>query len=532
MYNRIDVMRRVLFICLFFLCAIESIPAQETDILVTKGIHVTSGAASGYIPDRVCAMCHTKIYRTYEEVGMARSFYRPVADRFIENFEKNRFYHAHSKMYYEMSRRDDRLFFKQYQKNAEGEPVNVFETGVDWIMGSGNHSRVYFYRTGAGEMYQLPLAWYTQDGEWGMAPGFDRSDHQGVTRRVRRECMFCHNAYPDVPAGSDLYESPQVFPEQLPEGTGCQRCHGPGAEHVRIVFSGELEPETVRAAIVNPARFSPERRDEICFQCHLRPAVTFFGPRRFQRGDYSFRPGEPLSDYLLHMEIKEEGKEQIDRFEINHHPYRLRQSRCFTGSKGALNCLTCHDPHRKIAVEKRAEHYRAACLTCHQPDHCTANKNKEIITEGKDFSDCVSCHMPRRRTRDVVKVVMTDHLIQRPRGGKELLAPLKESEPVIVDAYFLNPAQAPSGDEGEIYRTVAILRAGGGAAAVDRLKMLLDRTRSTELVPYLDLAKGQLGLRRYADVGEALKMILDKVPDHVPAHEMMVIALAGDEPGG
>lgn len=532
MHACIDLITAVLTLCLFIVWTASPVSAHETDILAMRGIRVTGGAAPGYIPDRVCAVCHTKIYRSYGEVGMAKSFYRPAADRFIENFEKNRFYHAPSKMHYEMIRRDYRLFFKQYQAGADGEPVNVFETTVDWIMGSGNHSRVYFYRTGAGELYQLPLAWYTQDGEWGMSPGFDRPDHQGVTRRVRRECMFCHNAYPDVAAGSDRYEAPQVFPEEIPEGTGCQRCHGPGAEHVRIVYSGEMEPETVRGAIVNPARLSPERRDEVCFQCHLQPAVAFFGPRRFQRGDYSFRPGETLGDYLLHMDIKEEGKERIDRFEINHHPYRLRQSRCFSGSNGALNCLTCHDPHRKVAAENRAEHYRAACLTCHQPEHCTVKKNNEIKTEGKDLSDCVSCHMPPRRTRDVVKVVMTDHLIQRFPGGKESLAPLKETEPVIVDAFFLNPSQAPAGDEGEIYRTAAILRAGGGASVVDRLKMLLDRTKSTQLVPYLDFAKGQLGLRRYAEVGETLKMILEKVPDHELAREWMVITLAGMNRGG
>lgn len=529
---RLGIIIRVISVCFFILWTVGQAAARETDILETRGIRVTGGAAPGYIPDKVCAVCHTKIYRSYGDVGMAKSFYRPAADRFIEDFEKNRFYHAPSKMVYEMSRRENRLFFKQYQAGVDGEPVNIFETAVDWIMGSGNHSRVYFYRTGAGEMYQLPLAWYTQDGEWGMSPGFDRPDHQGVTRRVRRECMFCHNAYPDVPAGSDFYEAPQVFTEELPEGTGCQRCHGPGAQHVRIVYSGELEPETVRAAIVNPARLSPERRDEICFQCHLQPAVAFFGPRRFQRGDYSFRPGEQLGDYLLHMDIKEEGKEQIHRFEINHHPYRLLQSRCFTGSKGALNCMTCHDPHRKIAAENRAAHYRAACLTCHRAEQCKVSNTNEIKTEGKDLSDCVSCHMPQHRTRDVVKVVMTDHLIQRFPGGKELLAPLKETEPVIVDAYFLNPAQAPAGDEGEVYRTAAILRAGGGAAVVDRLKMLLERTKSTELVPYLDLAQGQLALRRYADAGETLKMILEKVPGHVSAGEMMMIVLAGMNRGG
>ena len=117
-------------------------------------------------------------------------------------------------------------------------------------MGSGKHSRVYLYSTPNGELYQLPIAWYTQEKRWAMAPGFDRPDHLGVHRRVRRECMFCHNAYPDVPAGSDLYGPYQTFPAELPEGLGCQRCHGPGAEHARLALLGgesEAEEKSVRA---------------------------------------------------------------------------------------------------------------------------------------------------------------------------------------------------------------------------------------------------------------------------------------------
>ena len=70
---------------------------------------------------------------------------------------------------------------------------------------------------------QEAVAWYTQTRSWGMAPGFDRPDHDGVLRRVRRECIFCHASYPDLPAGADAYGAPQVFPARLPEGIGCQR---------------------------------------------------------------------------------------------------------------------------------------------------------------------------------------------------------------------------------------------------------------------------------------------------------------------
>jgi hypothetical protein len=52
-------------------------------------------------------------------------------------------------------------------KSAEkGKPINVYTNKIDWIMGSGDHSRVYLYRTEVGELYQLPLARYTNG--WGL----------------------------------------------------------------------------------------------------------------------------------------------------------------------------------------------------------------------------------------------------------------------------------------------------------------------------------------------------------------------------
>jgi hypothetical protein len=269
-------------------------PQSETgappDPLTALGLTVTQGAAPGSIEDRACALCHHEIYSAYQEVGMARSFMRPGPQRVIEDFEHNEFFHPSSQQHYEMLQRDGRYRLRRYQLDADGNPINVLEQPVDWILGSGDHARTYLYQTPAGELYQLPIAWYSQTKSWGMAPGFDRKDHEGITRRVRRECMFCHNAYPNVAPASDGYEAPQVFPPDLPQGTGCQRCHGPGAEHALRAFGKSAgRPQD---AIVNPARLSPERRDDICFQCHLQPSVALPGLRRFGRGDYSFQPGE------------------------------------------------------------------------------------------------------------------------------------------------------------------------------------------------------------------------------------------------
>jgi Tfp pilus assembly protein PilF len=493
-------------------------PSPVTRDLGSFGFPPTTGAAPGYVADRACALCHGDLAETYADKGMARAFQRPRPDSDIEDFSAPPFFHEPSGQRLQMMRRDGRLVFRRWQTGAGGEPVNVFETDVDWILGSGDHARTYLYRTTGGELYQLPLAWYTQTGRWGMAPGFDRPDHEGVLRRVRRECVFCHTSYPDLPAGADAYSAPQVFPAEMPEGIGCQRCHGPGAEHVGLTLGGIGSRQEIRASIFNPGRLPAAQRDQVCQGCHLQPSVALPGLRRFGRGDFSFRPGEPLADYLVQVDIEEEGKAGSERFEINHHPYRLQQSRCFLESAGQLSCLTCHEPHRRVPEEQRAAHYRAACESCHGQEACTRPEHAEQ-------GDCVSCHMPKRRTEDVVHVVMTDHKITRTPGGPALLAPLAESEPVLVDLRLL--PGAPGGALGEIYRAAAVLRATRSPEALAFLEKKLNEARPAEIEPWLDLAQAQLRSSRLADAEQTLAGILKRHPGHPQTMEWLALAQAG-----
>ena len=86
----------------------------------------------------------------------------------------------------------------------------------------------------------------------------------------------------------------------------------------------------------------------------------------------------------------------------------------------------------------------------------------KLVASGKHTrsGDCVDCHMPKRRTDDVVHVVMTDHYIQRRKPSRDLLAPLNERRETDENAYrgevdLYYPTTLPEGPDRDLYLAVA-----------------------------------------------------------------------------
>jgi tetratricopeptide (TPR) repeat protein len=503
---------------------------------------------AGYVKDELCKECHADLYRSYQEVGMANSFYSAGSQEHIEDFENSHYYHAASNQHFEMSLGDGELFQRRYQLNSAGKRYNELEVRVDAIIGSGNHIRCYLYRTPSGEMFQMPLAWYTKTKQWRLNPGYDMAEHQGFQRKITRECMFCHNAYPiDVPAGSDAYWQPAVFPGTLPHGIGCQRCHGPGETHIRLAQSASASLDDVMQAVINPAKLEAGLRDDVCLQCHLQPSSQMLSELvRFNRGDYSFRPGQPIDQYRAFVDYQ--GDHDQDRFEINHHAYRMRQSACFQESDAALNCLSCHDPHRKVPVPQRVAHYRTACIKCHDVADCGPafefehslagqteldSASKPITASPPKLADCVSCHMAERRTHDAIHATMTDHKIVRtPEPSSQRLAHRAEPPPVSSETlprqYLLRDSELLDA-ASEIYGDIA----GSQLGNTESVSRLLDFTSSHSTpAPLKALAELASALRNRGDFQLELDTLVRSVqqyPDQVRPNLELAMALAASE---
>ena len=234
---------------------------------------------------------------------------------------------------------------------------------------------------------------------------------------------------------------------------------------------------------------------EVCMQCHLettsRPLPNSLV--RFGRGAYSYRPGEPLEDFVIHFDhAKGAGREE--KFEIVNSVYRLRQSRCYLESKGKLGCTTCHNPHDAKRGSAAMEGYAKKCQSCHLAIASQAGHPKG--------ADCAGCHMPRRRTEDVVHAVMTDHkIMRRPPQGNLLASRAEIHESRFngdVALYYPEAAK-----DQELYLGVAqVVQKSNLAGGIQRLESLRSQEPKALFAlgqAYEAQGNGQLAAARYRE---------------------------------
>ena len=500
-------------------------PARNP-VKTAKSLQI-AGSDAGYVTSEVCADCHKDIWETYRRTGMGRSFAQAEKAVVLEDYEaKNTYYHKASDRYYTMYRKDGKVFQRRHQIGFDGKETNVVEKEVNFVLGSGNHSRSYLNLGSGGRLTELPIGWYAENkGYWAMNPGYDRPDQEDFRRQITYQCIFCHNGYPQIEVGADAGGTAPVFRGNVPSGIDCQRCHGPGRTHVQAMQAGK----TPEGTIVNPARLSRERQLELCMQCHLE-TTSFRLPSaitRYGRGIFSYRPGEALADYALHFD-QAAASGQDDKFEIAHAAYRLRQSACFQKSDPSMLCTTCHNPHDIPRGKEAAEHYTAVCLRCH------ADVVQKLVASNRHTAsqDCTGCHMPKRRTDDVVHVVMTDHYIQRRKPARDLLAPLAERIETDDNSYrgpvaLYYPAKLQDSAQQELYLAAAQVRQGANLTeGIPQLEGAIQKYHPAEAEFYFELAEAY---RKTGKPEKAISMFeraIQRKPDFWPAVQGLGATLA------
>ncbi|MCH2137345.1 MAG: tetratricopeptide repeat protein, partial [Phycisphaerales bacterium] len=223
--------------------------------------------------------------------------------------------------------------------------------------------------------------------------------------------------------------------------------------------------------------------------------------------DFSYRPGEPLGDYLVHVDFDK--PPDHPSFEVNHHGYRLRESPCWQGP-GAPGCLDCHDPHAKLSPTEIQTRTRDTCLSCHESMDCNVEEVMQIPQA--EAQDCARCHMPSRFSSDAIHIEVTDHLIQKPISDEERLGPAADIPPPTAFEARVNEPQRF--DVEAHVRNWEIMGEiiGNKSSNVDALDAGLAETDATA-AEQLVLAQGYIDADRADDARRVLEQISTEHPD-------------------
>jgi hypothetical protein len=329
--------------------------------LSLRGAAESSPKENGYVGAATCGQCHPAKMALQSASAHAHSLspatQHPLADSFVPKQELVR-----PPRYHFQYRRDgDEIKLKV------SDASETMEIPLEWAFGAGEQAVTFVSWWNEDWYLEHYFSYYRDTRSLRPTPGHvGRPSHtlmlaMGLLYRTTDpkagilQCFECHSTAPPIIEP----ENNTVRPAEL--GVRCEACHGPGQSHVEA--AKQREWDKARSRIQNPRRLSASELNQFCGRCHRAPV------------------GGPVLDLSK-------------TWSVRHQPIYLAKSACFLKSKGALSCLTCHDPHDKL--DQESAHYDAKCMQCH-----IAQRHPSVAGYAAgEANDCVACHMPRVTTEE------------------------------------------------------------------------------------------------------------------------------------
>src|SRR5262245_35002364 len=313
-----------------------------------------------YVGSTTCGTCHAATYERWAKTRMANVVVDPKVRRdvVIPDFSKP-------------------------------DPVLTFKLDdVAFVYGSKWKQR-YFTKVG-NDYFPLPAQWDVTHRMWRPYKVQPNTDwwvpfypDDNMKRPTGPLCDGCHSVNYNVQTKTVLEWN-----------VGCERCHGPGSEHVR-------RPSP--ATIVNPARLDLVRANDTCIQCHSQ-GQPLANPIAGQYYDWpvGFHQGGNLKDFWA-LEEHTLGETSFTHFpDGTGHKNRMQgndfvQSQMYTHG---VTCFSCHDPHGTPNNADLVKPVSQLCVTCHGPTspngpHSATIEDHTHHARGSAGSECVACHMPK-----------------------------------------------------------------------------------------------------------------------------------------
>jgi predicted CXXCH cytochrome family protein len=315
-----------------------------------------------YVGSQSCQKCHAEIYQHWRKTPMANVVRDPrehpdaiipdLATNTIAKFTKNDVALVYGSVW------------KQRYFTKRGD--DYFPEGAQWDV-THHVWRPYFVAKGT---------------DW-WEPFYPPDNMQRPTGPT---CDGCHSV------------DYNIHTKQVPEwNVGCEKCHGPGSEHVEHPSRGN---------ILNPAHMDYIAASDSCIQCHSqgRPLASPIEGKWYD-WPVGYRVGLRLQDFWQ-LEEHTLGETTFTHYaEGTAHKNRM-QGNDFVQSvmyRRGVTCFSCHDTHGTDNDAQLRKPADQLCLDCHGPQSLNGPRTGTIEEhthhkKGSAGSSCVACHMPRIET--------------------------------------------------------------------------------------------------------------------------------------
>lgn len=367
----------------------------ETESEASDSANTTRPAVAAthpFVGPEACAECHRDNHSTFIHTAHYLTS-RPATKAGIAgSFEpgKNKLLTSNPNLDFTMVSREDQCFQRVSYYDWHLEiPINI-------ITGSGKIGQSYLYWDD-DKLFQMNVSFIGETGHWANSPGFVNGD-AAYARPIKRRCLECHTTFAEHREANNQYD-----PRSIIYGVTCERCHGPGKEHVAFHRSQPTVKEAKH--IVLPSSLTREQQLDICSQCHS-------GATSGKTEPYQFRPGDRVEDFY-----HAPPNEQSGTVHTSNQRSRLSLSKCFQESD--MTCVTCHDPHR--FQRNDVAWFTKQCLQCHEVQHCgfSGKASLDFLNE-----NCISCHMPKNKSNAIwvsttegdIFPALQDHFIRADPG--------------------------------------------------------------------------------------------------------------------
>ncbi len=320
----------------------------------------------GFLGTRACGECHQERHDSFIHAAHFNTSRPASVDTIGGSFRqgKNIMPTHNPEVYFEMIGQGDQCF----------QRVSFYDWKFDIpfhiVTGSGKLGQTYLYWN-YDRLYQMNVSYLPVKDTWANSPGYVDSD-AAYARQIGRRCLECHTTF--IQPGKRIN---QFVPDTIIYGISCERCHGPGKQHVDYYHA---HPQTIDGDsgeakfITTPSDLSRQQQIDVCGQCHS--AVT---PAK--QGHFKFRPGDRLEDFY-----ETPNSEAAGSVHTSNQVARMSASECFINSQ--MTCNDCHDPHQQ--EHGKLELFSQRCMKCHQADACGMHGQLGDTLK----ANCIDCHMP------------------------------------------------------------------------------------------------------------------------------------------